>query len=46
VPYPDLLRRIQVRRAAVRMAARKPFPDSYATGPVAARIALLRALHL
>jgi hypothetical protein len=42
----DLPRRIQVRRAATRMGAGKPFPDSDATGTEAASIALLRALIL
>jgi hypothetical protein len=45
LPYPDLPGRIQVVGAAVCMAARKP-SGSDATGPDAARIALLRALHL
>jgi hypothetical protein len=46
LPYPDLLRRGRVRRAARRLITCKQWPGDDATGMDAAQLALLRLLYL
>jgi hypothetical protein len=46
LPYPDVLRRVRVRRAAFRLVTSQPWPGDDATGEDAAQLALLRILSL
>jgi hypothetical protein len=46
LPYPDLRRRIVVRRKAARLVVCDPWPGDDATGADAAQLALLRLLWL
>jgi hypothetical protein len=46
LPYPDLLRRSRMRRAARRLITCKQWPGNDATGMDAAQLALLRLLYL
>jgi hypothetical protein len=46
IPYPDLRRRIVVRRKAARLVTCEPWPGDAATGTDAAQLALLRLLTL
>jgi hypothetical protein len=46
LPYPDLLRRSRMRRAARRLITSKRWPGNDATGMDAAQLALLRLLYL
>jgi hypothetical protein len=46
LPYPDLLRRLRVRRKAFRLISCEPWPGDDAAGSDAAQLALLRLLWL
>ena len=46
LPYPDLPRRIRMRRRAFRLVTCTPWPGDDATGDDAAQLALLRLLWL
>jgi hypothetical protein len=46
LPYPDLLRRRRIRRAALRLVTCEEWPGADATGTDAAQLALLRLLWL
>jgi hypothetical protein len=46
LPYPDLLRRIRMRRAAFKLVTCRKWPGDDATGVDAAQLALLRLLWL
>jgi hypothetical protein len=46
LPYPDLRRRVRVRRAAAALVTCKKWPGDDATGPEAAQLALYRILWL
>jgi hypothetical protein len=46
LPYADLIRRVRLRSAAFKLVDCEPWPEEEATGPDAAKLALLRMLFL